>query len=65
MIQDGKITNKLPDNLRSNIQSFKILGNYRYNSGETILIAMIKLKDLKKTVEKSRSLQRNFFKIFV
>ncbi len=54
-------SNKLPDNLRSNIQSFKILGNYRYKSGETILIAMIKLKDAK-TVEKSRSLQRSFSK---
>ena len=53
--------NKLPDNLRSNIQTFKILGNYRYKSGETILIAMIKLKD-SKTVDKSRSLQRNFSK---
>ena len=52
---------KLPDSLRSNIQSFKILGNYKYHSGETILIAMIKLKD-SKTVEKSRYLQRNFSK---
>lgn len=52
---------KLPDALRSNIQSFKILGNYKYHSGETILIAMIKLKD-SKTVEKSRYLQRNFSK---
>ena len=54
--------NKLPDNLRSNIQSFKILGNYRYNSGETILIAWLNWDS--KTVE-NQDLCKEIFKIFV
>ena len=51
----------IPLNLKPYVNAYKLLGSYRDNNKNLILIAMIKLID-KNTVERSRHVQRDFSK---
>ena len=49
----------IPNNFKESVEQYKILGTYRDNNNNLILMAMIKLAD-QNAVEKSRYIQRDF-----
>ncbi|MDC3097683.1 BREX-1 system adenine-specific DNA-methyltransferase PglX [Candidatus Pelagibacter sp.] len=51
----------IPNKLKETVKEYKVLGTYKNRDNNSILMAMIKLKD-KNAVEKSRYIQRDFSK---
>ena len=51
----------IPNKLKETVKEYKVLGTYKDRDNNSILMAMIKLKD-KNAVEKSRYIQRDFSK---
>ena len=49
----------IPNKLKETVKEYKVLGTYKDRDNNSILMAMIKLKD-KNAVEKSRYIQRDF-----
>lgn len=60
-INNWQKNEKLPSDIKDQINEFKTLGDLKYQNGEKILIAIVKLKSAK-IVERSRYIQRGFAK---